>query len=155
MSSLRPTSKTTGLHVLLIDDEPLVQRVLSKLMTGAGHIVTCAASCSEGQTVLETSGIHFDLVVTDVFMEGGDGLEVLQMLRESWPSLKVIVMSGRFGVDSFGTGLMKVATRLGAHAVLPKPVEAMTLLETIDAIFLTPEGGVSIVGASLSPAAGG
>lgn len=64
-----------------------------------------------------------------MLMPGSDGLELLSAIKKSRPGIKVLVMSGggMIGVSDY----LKVAKKLGAHAVLEKPFTSEALLEAV------------------------
>ena len=73
-----------------------------------------------------------DLVLTDIYMESGDGYELIAALRERPEPVPVVAMSaGRAGYDT-----LKAALHLGASAVIDKPFAGAGLVETIDRQFI-------------------
>jgi len=89
--------------LLLVDDEPLVQRSMEKTLLRAGFDVETASSCSEGLALFEAalgSGEPFDLAVLDLNMpdfdgvqKSGAGLELLSQLLAGRPDLPVVVLT--------------------------------------------------------------
>jgi len=79
--------------ILLIDDECVVREVLSLLMTSLGHTVIQSGSGAEGLARLE-AGDAVDLVLTDLKMPGLSGWDVVSLVRQRWPNLRVGVVSG-------------------------------------------------------------
>jgi CheY-like chemotaxis protein len=67
-----------------------------------------------------------DLVITDLSMPGQEGLETIQILRQNWPELKIIAMTGK----SAGS-MLHAAEVLGEDAALAKPMRIHELLNTI------------------------
>ena len=89
-----PVSLPTGLHrILLIDDEPQVLAVLSRLLRG--HALVTASSGAEALEVLEKQ-THFDVILCDVMMPGLTGVEVYEAIEQRWPQLspRFAFMSG-------------------------------------------------------------
>lgn len=87
-------SLPTGLQrILLIDDEPQVLAVLSRLLRG--HALVTAVSGSEALEVLEKR-THFDAILCDVMMPGLTGVEVYEAIEQRWPELspRFAFMSG-------------------------------------------------------------
>jgi DNA-binding response OmpR family regulator len=70
-----------------------------------------------------------DLIVTDLGMEGEEGIELIRALRKEYPQVKIIAISGTFGVD-----VLAADRALGADATLTKPVSQATLLRSIEAL---------------------
>jgi DNA-binding response OmpR family regulator len=71
----------------------------------------------------------FDLIVTDIYMPDGDGLEVIRELRRVRPNIHFIAMSGMTGQRD----MLKVAKYLGACQTLQKPFSADDLLAAVEA----------------------
>src|SRR5207249_1620258 len=64
--------------------------------------------------------------ITDLAMPEKDGIETIRMIRYEYPELKIIAISGAFGPE-----VLRVSRILGAAASLHKPVDAATLLHTV------------------------
>jgi len=67
-------------HILIVEDEPTLQRILGSVLTDVGHHVDAVASAEEAETHLQTQGV--DLVLSDKNLPGITGLELLQKLRD-------------------------------------------------------------------------
>jgi CheY-like chemotaxis protein len=114
--------------ILIIDDEPGVLRVLRKILESAGHSVTDAP---DGEVALRHfEGKPADLVITDIFMPGMDGIEFLVNLRKTYPDARVLAMSGG-GILSRDQALNDAAL-LGADEILQKPFSRDEVLEAVD-----------------------
>lgn len=112
-------------RVLIVDDEPAVLRMLTRVMDQRGHRSKTARDGREASDLFEAEA--FDVVVSDVHMPGYGGMEFLRRVRESDPDLPVIVMTGRPTLESS----MK-ALEYGAFRYLFKPVEASTVAEIVE-----------------------
>ncbi len=124
MNKLRDTT------ILLVDDEPLMLRALSKVLAGEGADVTATESARAAMDVLAARGKKFDLVITDLqmpFMTGVmTGVTVVYAIHELYPSLPVIVLT------AYGTPNVKAQCLLhGARAFLEKPLDTRQLLAAI------------------------
>jgi CheY-like chemotaxis protein len=120
--------------ILLIDDEPALRDILSRVLTEAGHLVTGAANGKEASKAL--AGAAFDLVVTDVIMPEKDGMQMISEVRKKFPEVRIVAMSGGGHVSR--DQYLKIAKGLGAHAVLEKPFSNQQLLATIDSLAPSP-----------------
>ena len=117
---------TSGRTVLVVDDEEAVRDSLRELLSGVGYRVVLAESASSAMRAVgrETP----DLVLTDIYMERGDGYELIAALRRQCGAIPVVAMSaGRAGYDT-----LKAALHLGADAVIDKPFPGAGLVETIE-----------------------
>ena len=114
-------------EILIIDDEPGVLRVLRKILESAGHSVTEAP---DGEVALRHfEGQPADLVITDIFMPGMDGIEFLVHIRKAFPDARVLAMSGG-GILSRDQALSD-ASLLGADQILQKPFSKDEVLEAV------------------------
>src|SRR5882762_1005801 len=113
--------------VLVIDDHQDVRISLRRILEAAGHQVLDVADGEMGLHLL--GGTHVDVVVTDLFMPGQDGIVTLRRIRKEYPALKVIAISGGgFGGE---LDLLEDALLLGATAGLHKPIRPDELLRAI------------------------
>jgi len=79
-------------RILLIDDDEGFRGMLQRTLQRAGYEVVASGSGKEGLDLL--SRVRVDLVLTDIIMPDMDGLEIIQRLRQTQPSLKIIATSG-------------------------------------------------------------
>src|SRR5436305_3008459 len=112
--------------ILLVDDEPGMQRYIRTLLGVEDHQV---ATASTGEEALETveKGLNPDLVLLDLLTPGIDGLDTLEKLRKLRPSVKVVILSC---VND--TKKVVQAIRLGATDYITKPFQKAELDNTID-----------------------
>ena len=85
---------TTGLRVLVVEDNDTVGQFAVEMLTDLGHQPVLAANAQEAFTALAQDGGDFDAVFSDVMMPGMNGLAMAQALRERFPSLPVLLTSG-------------------------------------------------------------
>jgi len=82
--------------VLIVEDEWLLRELAVELVEEAGYVVLQAGDAEEAVTLLESRS-DIAAIFTDINMPGSiDGLELAHMVRNRWPSIKIIVASGRF-----------------------------------------------------------
>jgi len=124
---LDATVADRAVSVLVIDDHEDVRISLRRTLEGAGHSVLDAADGELGLALLDSTKV--DVVITDLFMPGQDGIVTLRRIRKDHPTVKVIAMSG--GAFGGQLDLLKDAVLLGATAALRKPIAAGDLLEAI------------------------
>jgi two-component system cell cycle sensor histidine kinase/response regulator CckA len=80
--------------VLVVDDEDMVREYMARVLANAGHQVVVAHDGLEAWAIAETYGEGLQLVVTDVRMPGLTGTELAAHLKERWPSLPVLFVTG-------------------------------------------------------------
>ena len=111
-------------HVLIVDDEPNVRRVLGTLLEQAGYATT---RCESGAQALDLVRAQDpDLVLTDLKMPGMDGMQLLERLRGSFPEIPVILLTAHGTVEN-----AVEAMKCGAHDFLTKPFEREQVVELI------------------------
>jgi len=107
--------------ILLVDDEPIIRNSLSRELQGEGYTVTTADSGDKAISKLKQE--RFDLVISDLRMEGLDGLDVLKQAKGTAPRLPVIILTGQGDMVSAIEAL-----RLGADDYMLKPCDISELL---------------------------
>ena len=121
----------TGRHALVIDDEAPIRALLSRMLANRDYAVTEARSFAELQSV---SGRRpFDLVLCDVRLADGNGVDCLQHLRETQPGIerRFVFMSGDIGALE-GAGVASAGV-----PVLAKPFSAADLDRVLGAVPMT------------------
>lgn len=110
--------------ILVVDDEPLQRNILRTILEGEGYETYTASS---GEEALKLAAIYSpDIVLTDLKMEGMDGLELMERVKSLKEPPAVIMMT------AFGTISMAVETmKHGAFDFLTKPLEKDVVLVTI------------------------
>lgn len=116
--------------ILVIDDEAGFRGTLRIVLTRSGFTVAEAENGREGLKAIEAESP--DLVLIDVVMPEQDGFETIPMLRDRYPALKIIAITG--GGPMEVEDLLHVAKKLGATECLAKPFESETLLSVIQRV---------------------
>ena len=109
--------------LLIIDDDALVRQSIVTYLTDSGFNVTATSDAPSALDILASSSYLPDLILTDLRMPNGDGLQLLQTLNDLHDGIPVIVISGA-GVISDVVG----ALRLGARDYLIKPLVDLEVL---------------------------
>ena len=120
MGSARTEQPAT---VLVVDDEEPVRRFVSTALRCVGYEVTVASDVPDALKVAEGAR-PFDMLVTDLMMPGTTGDELARQLRQRWPALKVLYLSGH--TDRL---FAERITLWEGEAFLDKPCEVKALLE--------------------------
>ena len=124
-------------RILVIDDQEPIRRIVRRALEQNGHEVYDASDGEIGMEILESQS--FDLVVTDIFMPGQDGIVTLRQIRKRFPAVKVIVISG--GDSSGLMDLRQDAELLGAVSTLQKPFNAREIMDKVRDALAAKEGG--------------
>jgi two-component system response regulator AtoC len=113
-------------NILLVDDEPGMQRYIRTLLEVDNYKVETASTGEEALELFQ-KGLRPDMVLLDLLMPGIDGLQTLEELRKLQPGLKVVMLS-----CVSDTRKVVQAIRLGAHDYLTKPFQKADLNRLID-----------------------
>ena len=111
-------------HILLVDDDTSLLKLLSLRLTSSGYTVTCAES---GPQALQLLDDNIDLMLTDLRMEGMDGLELFNQVQKRRPELPVVIITAHGSIPE-----AVKATQDGVFGFLTKPINREQLLETIE-----------------------
>jgi CheY-like chemotaxis protein len=107
-----------SLSILVTDDEESIRVLIAHWLGSIGHTAVSAASADEAFAAITKQ--KFDLVITDILMPGGDGLDLITKIKKAQPDARILAISGG-GHYLQGTDCLRMARGLGAHAVVMKP----------------------------------
>lgn len=114
----------TGGRVLLVDDDEAIRTVVSEALRRDGHQVAAAASVAEQGALIES--FSPDVLITDVILPDGNGLDVVPAILARHPEMPVIVLSAQ---NTLSTAVR--ATEQGAFEYLPKPFDLDELCRAV------------------------
>lgn len=133
---MKPAAK-----ILLVDDDASLLRLLAMRLTAAGYTVETVESGA--QALAHSASFRPQVVITDLRMEGMDGMALFDTLHQNNPTLPVIILTAHGTIPD-----AVEATRRGVFAYLTKPFDSTALLECIDRALrlagepaAAPEGG--------------
>ena len=112
-------------RILVIDDETGIRNVLRDILEDEGYQVALAEDGFKGLEILENKNI--DLVFLDVWLPNKGGIDVLKEIKEHYPEIETIVISGHASIS-----LAVQAVKMGAFDYLVKPVKDKKMLSTIE-----------------------
>ena len=111
-------------RILIVEDEERIASFVQKGLKANGFVTSVASDVREGLTMARLGG--FDMVILDLGLPDGDGMEVLLALREEDSTTPVIILTARDGVADTVNGLES-----GADDYVPKPFRFEELLARI------------------------
>jgi CheY-like chemotaxis protein len=120
------------LSVLVADDVEGIQDLVGHWLEEAGHSVACVSTGNAASHLLKRQ--TFDLVIADILMPDGDGLELILELKHAHPTTRILAISGG-GRHMQAADCLKMAKNLGAHALLFKPFTREQLLAAMNLAF--------------------
>ncbi|MEM1145235.1 MAG: sigma 54-interacting transcriptional regulator [Pseudomonadota bacterium] len=135
-----------SIPILVVDDDRDLLELLSIRLRRAGFAVSVAESGNDALGVLRSQRQR--AVVTDLKMDGMDGLELLGEIESTYPALPVIVLTAHGSIPDAVT-----ATQQGAFAFLTKPLDTEELIQTLNravALSVSPEPFEAVVSSSSS-----
>lgn len=111
-------------RLLIVDDDEEMRDLMRKVLEKEGYRVAVAGDGRQALTVLAQGS--FDLVVTDMLMPHDGGLELLERLQRTHPSLPVIIVTAFGDWHSYTRAL-----KLGAAAFISKPLRMSELIAAV------------------------
>ena len=121
--------------VMVVDDDVSVRDTLCENLEECGFAVTAAKDGQEALQMIE-EGYAPAVVITDLIMPRTEGLEVIMSIRRQYPNIRLIAISG--GGRNKSADFLHMAAKLGADAVLPKPLNIDELETTIRQLIVQP-----------------
>ncbi|MGB0680395.1 MAG: sigma-54-dependent transcriptional regulator, partial [Polyangiales bacterium] len=115
-------------HVLVCEDEPGLRETLGVMLRRAGYQATLCAGVRAGLAALpRTADRAVDVVITDLMMPDGSGMQVLEHARQVAPDIQVIIITAHATTEQ-----AVAAMRLGAYDYIQKPFKQRELLATLE-----------------------
>ena len=111
--------------ILIVDDEVSILQSLDGILSDEGFEVISAQSSVEAMEKIEEE--FPDLVLLDIWMPGKDGIETLANMKEAYPNLQVVMMSGHGTIET-----AVKATKMGAYDFIEKPLSLEKLLLSVN-----------------------
>ncbi len=111
--------------ILIIDDDHSLRTVMVKALSTSKIFIKTSSTISEGWVLLEKE--HFDLVICDVILPDGDGLELVKKLKKKFNHLEFIIISAQ---NNILTAIK--ADQLDVFEYIPKPLDLNDLVITVD-----------------------
>lgn len=113
-----------GCRLMVVDDELIVCKRLKQILEKAGYDVAVFNNGEDAVKELELES--YDIIVTDLKMEGVDGMKILEAAKRKNPDTRVIMITGFAEIET-----AKEAFRKGVFDFISKPVEIDTIKQVI------------------------
>ena len=120
--------------ILVVDDDTAIRETAALALEKAGYDVRRAASVAEAMAQVSRGPV--DLVLSDIYMPGEDGLSLLSRLREGPKPPKIVLMTARGTIET-----ATIAARLGVTDYVAKPFDLANLLGRIASALAPPAAG--------------
>ncbi len=121
-------------RVLLVDDNDIVRELTRAMLERHGFAVVDAATPRQALTIAVSGAGEIDLLVTDVYMPGMNGLELADRILELHPRISVLYTSGHTDERILAPGTVP-----SGAAFLPKPFSMAELMRTTEDVFAATE----------------
>lgn len=120
------------IDIAIVDDDTLVVQLLSVFLQQENNLTIVVTANSGNSFLKKLKEVEKtpDIVLLDIRMDDGDGLETIGVLKISYPQLKIIVISSYYRASSIGYML-----KLGVHAFLPKETDKEELIHIIQEVY--------------------
>ena len=122
------------IHVLVVDDEATLRKNIARSLRRAGFEVIIAADGAAARQALDSSDV--DVLCLDIHLPDEDGLDLLEEVRQTFPGIPAIVMTGTTNPEHRPRAL-----RLGVENFLSKPFRLAELKALVTRCTATIEGG--------------
>lgn len=117
--------KKQDIHILIVDDEESIRITFEMFLKREGYgKITTAATLEEALALINEQ--PFDLIISDIVLEGASGTELLRYIRQTGVQCPVVMITGFPNLESASE-----AVRLGAFDYISKPVNKETLLRFV------------------------
>lgn len=117
-------------RILIVEDNSVSREMLRELLEYAGHTVREAPDGMVALHILCHDKKRYDLVITDFAMPKKNGIELIAEVRQDYPGIKIIVITG--GDEKYpASSYMRVSKGMGADYVLSKPFRNKELLKAV------------------------
>jgi len=113
--------------LIVEDNQELANNILSYL-GGEGYV--CEHAADFGKAMSKLYGYSYDVIVLDLMLPDGNGLDILTAIKDKWPDYGVLIISAKDALDDKLSGL-----ELGADDYLPKPFHLAELNARLKAIY--------------------
>jgi len=110
-------------RIFVVDDEPLLCRAVARALDAAGFTARTFDAADAVAAALEENPAAADVLITDVFMPGKTGFDLLTEVHARYPNIPIVLMTGQATVTA-----AVEAIRLGAYDYLVKPIDAKNTL---------------------------
>jgi len=115
------------MHILVVEDEERLARLLRRILTGERHTVDLAHDGISGRDLALSN--NYDAIILDVMLPGMDGMEICRQMRSEQVTTPVLMLTARGAVEDRVTGL-----NVGADDYLVKPFVVKELVARVNAL---------------------
>ena len=122
------------MKILIVEDEPSLREIMYRALVQEHYVVETAATYAEADA--KVAGYSYDCILLDIMLPDGNGLRLLEHIKELRKRENVIIISARNSLEDKVLGLEQ-----GADDYLPKPFHTAELLARIRSVLRGGRGG--------------
>ena len=126
------------MKILIVEDEPSLREIMQRALLQERYVVETAATFAEADAKI--AGYSYDCILLDIMLPDGNGLRLLERLKELNKRENVIIISARDSIEDKVLGLER-----GADDYLPKPFHTAELLARIRSVLRRGRSGGELV----------
>jgi CheY-like chemotaxis protein len=134
--SLKPSELIFAQRILVVEDDPIICRLISDFLANDGFAVNTASDGEQAWEALHHD--HYDLLVTDNEMPHLTGIKLIERMRKAGMSLPAIIASGSFSAES-----LRDYPQLQIAAVIPTPFKKLEFLDTVKNVLSACEDAIT------------
>lgn len=116
-----------SINVLIVDDEEAFAKALAERLEMRELKADAVFSGEDALARLQEQGTGVDVIVLDVLMPGMSGIDALRKMKNEWPLVEVVMLTGNATVETAIEGM-----KLGAYDYLMKPCDTEVLVEKLE-----------------------
>jgi len=117
-------------RILAVDDDEDVRNVVADTLSFEGYQVETASSMEKAEWYLDQGNLNPDLIIIDIFMPGKGGIKGIEFVRQNYPDVKIMAISGGWG-QTTPEKSVDAAAKSGADAVVQKPFHISELVRQV------------------------
>lgn len=117
------------MNILIVDDDKVVLKSCQRILEASGYSIDL--SCTAESAIRSIKTKKYDLLLVDVFMPKYNGTYLIAVVKESWPDLPILVMSGYPTAET-----IRSTEKQGADHFIAKPFTPEELIEAVKKILL-------------------
>ena len=115
-------------RILVVEDDDQIRTLIKKMLEGEKEYEV--AEAENGVVAVKLARkTEFDLIITDIIMPEKEGIETIKEIRQMYPMIKIIAISGGGRIGPYD--YLDLAKRLGAKKVLEKPFDLKEMLVAV------------------------
>ncbi len=114
--------------ILVVDDDPISRATLRSILEGSGHAVEETVDGVQAMKAFRKT--PFDVVITDIFMPEKEGVELVREMRQEFPGVRIIAVSG--GSSSARFDSLDWIKAFGVRHTFAKPFDRQAILAAVD-----------------------